>query len=78
MMKKNGYFSFRVAKFNLVVLSLNTQAWSHENFILLANPTDPGKQLEWMEKVLRKAESDGDWVYILGHIPPNDGLNEWS
>lgn len=26
--KSNGYFSFKIEKYNLVVISLNTQAWN--------------------------------------------------
>lgn len=49
MMTEKGYFSFRVDAYNLVVLSVNTQAWNDMNWVLLTDPTDPGGMLKWME-----------------------------
>lgn len=48
-MIEKGYFSFRVDEYNLVVLSVNTQAWNDMNWVLLVDPTDPGDMLKWME-----------------------------
>lgn len=78
MMTEKGYFSFRVADYNLVVISVNTQAWNDMNWVLLEDPTDPGDMLKWMEQELRKAEESGDKVYITGHIPPNEAMVEWG
>jgi hypothetical protein len=57
-LKVNAFFSFRIDEYNLTVISLNTQAWNDENWVLLQNPTDPGDMLKYMEDVLRKAEKD--------------------
>jgi sphingomyelin phosphodiesterase len=42
------------------------------NFFLIRDPTDPGGQIAWMEQVLRQAEKEGEFVYIIGHIPAGD------
>jgi len=36
---------------------------------LLLNNIDPGNQLEWLEGVLQDAQSNGEKVYLIGHIP---------
>jgi sphingomyelin phosphodiesterase len=37
---------------------------------LLVNDTDPAGQLKWLTQQLLEAESAGDKVHIIGHIPP--------
>jgi sphingomyelin phosphodiesterase len=53
MYRKNGFYSVYLEKFNLKIISLNTQAGNDDNWFLLRDPTDPGGQLEWMEAELR-------------------------
>lgn len=38
----------------------------------LYNPVDPANQLQWLSEELFKAETDGDKVHIIGHIPPDN------
>lgn len=38
----------------------------------LYDPVDPGKQLDWLSKQLLDAETDGDHVHLIGHIPPDN------
>ena len=40
---------------NLKVISINTQAGNDQNWILLRDPTDPGKMLEWLEEELKES-----------------------
>lgn len=77
---KYGFYTAKYANTNLRVISINTFLCDVMNFFLIRDPTDPGKQFEWIEEVLRKAERDGEYVFIIGHIPPGDStyLSECS
>lgn len=77
-LKEKGYFSTYLKQYNLKVISLNTQAGNDENWILLKDPTDPGNHLEWLRKELDESEKLKQFVYIIGHIPPLDNLDEWG
>lgn len=63
------------------LISLNTQACNQWNWALLHDRQDPGHMVEWLEHELSEAEKDlenGAFVWIIGHIPPNDCLNGFS
>ena len=53
------------------------EAGNPQNWFLLENPTDPGDQLKWIESQLRKAEKEGYFVWIIGHVHPKSTLNDW-
>lgn len=57
---------------------MNTQAANSDNWLLLQDPSDPGDMLAWIEEELKESEKTGQIVYIIGHIPINDNLNDWS
>jgi sphingomyelin phosphodiesterase len=57
---------------NLRIISTNCMLCDSLNFFLIRNPTDPQTQIEWMEKILRQAEKDGEIIYLVSHIPPGD------
>jgi sphingomyelin phosphodiesterase len=81
--RKYGYYHIKLRdlneKFdNVRVITINTQAGNDLNWDLLTTLNDPGNQLSWLEAQLKEIEAEGDVVYIIGHIPPNDALNEWS
>lgn len=78
VLKETGYFSTVLEKFNLKVIALNTQAGNDENWVLMKNPTDPGQHLEWLRKELLASEKSNQLVYIIGHIPPQDNVDEWG
>lgn len=65
---------------NLRVISLNTNACNNQNWWLFQNVTDPGGLILWLQGELQKAESNGELVYIIGHIAPGMGtcLDEWA
>ncbi len=69
---KHGYYSSKFKNTNLRIIALNCFLCDALNFFLIRNPTDPGNQFDWMEKVLRMAEKNGEYVFIIGHIPPGD------
>lgn len=70
--RKNGYYTTKYLNTNLRIISVNSLLCDVLNFFLIKDPTDPGGQVAWMEKVLRQAEKDGEFVYIIGHIPAGD------
>jgi len=79
MLRTKGYFSMTLPEFNnLKVISVNTQAQNDMNWFLMRNPTDAGHMLQWIEDELKESEANNQFVWILGHIPPNNALNEWS
>jgi hypothetical protein len=47
---------------------------------LIYNPKDQDGQLQWLADTLLQAESAGEKVHILGHIPSGDSscLRTWS
>eukprot|EP01104_Vermistella_antarctica_P007810 TRINITY_DN1924_c0_g1_i1.p1 TRINITY_DN1924_c0_g1~~TRINITY_DN1924_c0_g1_i1.p1 ORF type:complete len:572 (-),score=82.67 TRINITY_DN1924_c0_g1_i1:35-1750(-) len=79
---KGGYWratldNFGGGSLRLVVLAMNTVTYSVKNpntpadgFCGLSNGNDPYGQLEWLKDQLKQAQSDGDVVWVLGHIPP--------
>jgi sphingomyelin phosphodiesterase len=60
------------ARPGLRVVCLNTNYCTRLNPWTLLDPVDPGEQLQWLAKQLQAAESSGDKVHILGHIPPDN------
>jgi sphingomyelin phosphodiesterase acid-like 3 len=73
-----GYYQAKIEGWpHLRVAGLNSIAWS-------ARFRDGGKpdisvgdgQLDWLQGVLTSAESAGDKVVVVGHVPP--GLDAWA
>jgi sphingomyelin phosphodiesterase len=75
-----GYYTSKYLETNLRIIALNCFLCDVLNFFLIKDPTDPAKQFEWLESVLRAAERDGEKVFLIGHIPPGDStyLSECS
>jgi sphingomyelin phosphodiesterase len=69
---KNGYYTKKYLDTKLRIISINCFLCDNLNFFLIENPTDPHGQFAWMEETLRQAEKDGEYVFIIGHIPPGD------
>lgn len=67
-----GYFTTKYKNSNLRIISLNCFLCDILNFYLIKDPTDPFKQFDWLESVLRQAEKDDEKVLIISHIPPGD------
>jgi sphingomyelin phosphodiesterase len=72
LFSKFGYYSKKYLDTDLRIISMNCFLCDTFNFFLVENPTDPDGQFIWMEKTLRDAERDGEFVFIIGHIPPGD------
>ena len=69
---KSGYYTKKYLDTNLRIISINCFLCDVLNFFIIKNPTDPENQFKWIEDTLRKAEKDGEVVFIIGHIPPGD------
>jgi sphingomyelin phosphodiesterase len=65
---------------SLRIVTINTQACKNINFYLIRNITDPGAQITFLQSQLALAESQGERVFILGHIPPGaeDCMSDWA
>jgi len=72
LFKQYGYYTKKYLDTNLRIIAMNCFYCDIMNFFIIKNPTDPGNQFKWMEEVLRQAEKDREYVYIIGHIPPGD------
>ncbi|XP_055349076.1 sphingomyelin phosphodiesterase-like [Paramacrobiotus metropolitanus] len=64
----------------LRIISLNNNYCYNMNFFLLMNTTDPNGQLAWLINELQAAETAGDAVHIIGHLPPGSGdcMRTWT
>ncbi|KAK2603211.1 hypothetical protein N8I77_009685 [Diaporthe amygdali] len=67
---------------NLRIISLNTNFWYRQNFWLYEKTIehDPSGMLAWLATQLEAAESAGERVWILGHMPlgSNDAFHDQS
>ncbi|KAI9727588.1 MAG: hypothetical protein M1834_008027 [Cirrosporium novae-zelandiae] len=77
-----GSYSVKHTGTNLRIISINTMFWMKENFWIYQKtmPRDPSGHFAWLAKELASAESAGERVYIIGHIPPgrSDILSDYS
>lgn len=78
--KLTGSYSLLHLNTSLRIVAINTQACKNLNFYLIANITDPGAQIAFLQSQLALAESQGERVFILGHIPPGseDCMSDWA
>ena len=76
--KKFMYYSTYVEQYNLKIIALETNACQDINFFLLKDPTDPGGMLAWLKGELLDAESKGQFVYVIGHIPTDGCMDQWA
>lgn len=77
--KHGAYYSI-LQRPGLRLISVNGNYCSKNNFWLLKNSTDPAGQLAWLIKELDAAESKGEKVHIVSHMPPGqpDCIRVWS
>jgi sphingomyelin phosphodiesterase len=69
-LKANGFYSVMHRNTNLKIVAINTLACDYENFWLLANVSDPGGNIAFLQSELEQAEANNQYVYIIGHVPP--------
>lgn len=70
--KQSGYYTTLV-KPGFRMVSLNMNYCNSQNYWMLLDPVDPNDELKWLVEVLTKAETNGEMVHIIGHIPPSAG-----
>ena len=69
---KYGYYTEKHPNSNLRIIALNCLYCDSVNYHhLSSNHTEAKKEFIWLEQVLREAESNGEYVYILDHFPIN-------
>ena len=69
---KYGYYTELYPNTNLRIVALNCLYCDSVNYYQLAsNHTEAKNEFIWLEKVLRRAEEKGEYVYILDHFPIN-------
>jgi sphingomyelin phosphodiesterase len=75
-----GGFYTMILKPGFRVVSLNMNYCNSGNWWLMFNMTDPASQLQWLIDILQYAETNGEKVQIIGHIPPGrpECLKAWS
>ncbi|PAA83996.1 hypothetical protein BOX15_Mlig006336g2 [Macrostomum lignano] len=74
---KGGYYT-QLLYPGFRVVSLNLNYGNNLNWWILQNITDPDDQLQWLISVLQRAESNGEKVHILGHIPSSELIKGYS
>ncbi|MCQ2820470.1 MAG: PPN1 endopolyphosphatase family protein [archaeon] len=76
--KKYGYYTMKHPGSNLRIVSLNCFACDNFDFHLFNSKKEAQNMFAWLENVLREAEKNGEYVYLLNHIPLNEEtfLNE--
>ncbi len=69
---KYGYYTELHPNTNLRIIALNCLYCDSVNYHHLStNHTEAKQEFIWLEEVLRQAEKDGEFVYILDHFPIN-------
>ncbi|XP_054158127.1 sphingomyelin phosphodiesterase-like [Oppia nitens] len=70
-LRYGGYYTVK-PRSGFRIVCINTNYCARLNPWSLFNPVDPANQLKWLSSELFKAETDGDKVHIIGHIPPDN------
>jgi len=73
-----GGFYTTLIQPGLRVVSLNMNFCNSDNWWLQINETDPAGELQWLMKVLQKAEDMKEKVHVIGHIPPGSCAKTWT
>ncbi|RAL15751.1 acid sphingomyelinase [Aspergillus homomorphus CBS 101889] len=70
-----GSYSVKYSGGNLRIISFNTNFYYKENFWLYEKTmqTDPNGQLAWLVSELAAAETAGERVWLMGHMPMGSG-----
>lgn len=55
----------------LRIISVNSNYCARLNPWSLYDPVDPANQLSFLRDQLKEAEETGDYVHIIGHVPPD-------
>ena len=73
--RKYGYYTEKHPNTNLRIVALNCLYCDTVNYHhLSSNHTEAKQEFIWLENVLREAEKNNEFVYILDHFPINGGF----
>jgi len=82
-MSYGGYYSAEIVP-GLRVISIQTMYGNGgdqgDYWLLLNGTSDLARQLVWLEETLKESSSNGEKVYIIGHMSPGNGgmLNSYA
>jgi uncharacterized protein YkuJ len=73
--RKYGYYTEKYKNTNLRIVVLNCLVCDTWNFYIIGGRHEAAKQeFIWLEEVLRQAEKDGEYVYLIDHFPINSNF----
>ncbi|KAK7069799.1 Sphingomyelin phosphodiesterase [Halocaridina rubra] len=77
--RQAGHFSVLIRP-GFRIISINTNFCYRLNWWILYKSVDPGLLLRWLVRELQMAESKGELVHIIGHLPPYyaDCYDQWA
>ena len=73
--RQYGYYTEKFKDTNLRIVVLNCLICDTFNFFVIGGRHQPAKdEFIWLEKVLRQAEKDGEYIYLIDHLPINSSF----
>ena len=73
--RKYGYYTEKYKDTNLRIVVLNCLLCDTWNFYIIGGRHEEAKQeFIWLEEVLRQAEKDGEYIYLIDHFPINSNF----
>ena len=73
--KNYGYYTEKYKDTNLRIVVLNCLVCDAWNFYIMGGRHRAAKdEFIWLEKVLRQAEKDGEYIYLIDHFPINSSF----
>ena len=71
--RKYGYYTEKYKNTNLRIVVLNCLICDTWNFYVIGGRHDAAKkEFIWLEEVLRQAEKNGEYIYLIDHFPINN------
>ena len=73
--RKYGYYTEKYKDTNLRIVVLNCLLCDAWNFYIIGGRHEAAKkEFIWLEEVLRQAEKNGEYVYLIDHFPINSNF----
>lgn len=73
--RKYGYYTEKYKDTNLRIVVLNCLICDTWNFYIIGGRHEAAKkEFIWLEEVLRQAEKNGEYVYLIDHFPINSNF----
>ena len=73
--RKYGYYTEKYKDTNLRIVVLNCFLCDSFDFYIIGGRHEAAKeQFKWLEEVLRQAEKDGEFIYLIDHFPINSNF----